>query len=378
VDLRLTDEQRLLRESAERYFRDHYSFAARRAIQASRRGYSADVWRQYADMGWLALPFPESAGGLGGGPPEIMLLMEAFGGALALEPYVATVVVAGRALTLLGGDQAAALTEGIVAGERIIGLACHEPRSRYAPERVATRAARLDGGWRLDGAKSLVERGANADTFLVPARTAGEPGDRDGISLFAVPADAPGVGRHDYATVDGGAASDLLLEAVVVEDEALIGPVGEALPAIEAAVREGAVAVAAEAVGAMGALVRQTAEYLQDREQFGRPLAGFQVLQHRIADMYMLTEKVRSLAIMAALRIRDDDPVRAERAASAAKFQAGRSGRWVSQQAVQLHGGMGISDELAVGHYFRRLAAIDASYGNADHHLARFAALSSG
>lgn len=376
MDFSLTEEQRLLQESVQRFVQDSYSFEQRRAIMANHpEGFSREVWSQFAEMGWLALPFDEADGGLGGGPVDMLVMLEALGEGLVVEPLVATVLLAGRALAQAGDDtQKAEWLAALMEGRLLAALAVYERRGRHAPDWVETRAARIGDSWRLDGAKSAVLHGACADLLLVSARTAGSPEEPKGISLFAIPADTPGVARTPWQTIDGLQACELTLEAVKLPAEALVGEQDDGLWQVEAVLDEAAAALCAEAVGAMSALTRITADYLRQRKQFGQPLAAFQVLQHRMADMSMETERARSLAILAALHARSEDTATRERAVSAAKFQAGRSGRFVGQQAVQLHGGIGISDELSVGHYFKRLTALDARLGSADWHLTRFAA----
>ncbi len=375
MDFSLTEEQRLLQESVQRFVQDSYSFEQRRAIMAQPDGFSRDTWAQFAEMGWLALPFDEADGGLGGGPVDTLVMLEALGEGLVVEPLMATVLLAGRALACGGDDaQKAEWLTPLLEGRLLAALAAHERRGRHAPGWVETRAARVGEHWRLDGEKSAVLHGDCADLVLVSARTAGSPEEPKGISLFAVPADSDGLSRQRWQTIDGLSACELTLAAVKLPPEALVGEQDAGLGLIEAVLDEAAAAQCAEAVGAMVALTRITADYLRQRKQFGQPLAAFQVLQHRLADMFMDTERSRSLAVMAALQARAGDVVTRQRAVSAAKVQAGRSGRFVGQQAVQLHGGIGISDELSVGHYFKRLTALDARLGSADWHLARFAA----
>ena len=376
MDFRLNEEQQLLRDSVQRFVRDGYDFDRRNTIVASDAGTSRDTWARFADMGWLALPFADYDGGLDGGGIETMVLMEAFGGALVVEPYLASVLLGGRTVALAGSDaQKDALLAPMIAGEHLLALAVHERAGRYDPTWVDTRAARAGGRWRLDGTKALVLHGDVADVIIVAARTAGAPGDADGLTLFAVPVGTSGITRQPVHTIDGMRACELALDHVEVDDAAVLGEQGGALAVIERVHDEAVAAVCAEAVGAMDALLALTADYLRQRRQFGQPLAAFQVLQHRVADMSMALEKARSLAIMAALHVAHDEPAERARAVSAAKVQAGRAGRFVGQHAVQLHGGIGISDELAAAHYFKRLTAIEYQLGSTDWHLRRFGAL---
>jgi len=374
MDFTLTEEQKLLKESAERYLDKEYTFAARRRLTEAAPGFSRDSWKAFADLGWLGVGIPEEFGGFGGSGAEAAVLMEAFGGVLVAEPYLATCVLGGGVMRLAGSPaQKKALLPKVATGGLLLAFAFAEPGSRYELSRVSTRARRNGAGFVLEGHKAVVFDAAAADAIVVAARTAGGVADRDGITLFLIEADAKGLLRRDYPTVDGRSASELMFDRVAVGSEAVVGDVDAALPVIERAVDGGIAAVAAEAVGIMAALNRQTLEYLKTRRQFGRPLAEFQVLQHRMVDMFAACELSRSMAYMAAVRIGDDDPAVRAKAASAAKVQIGKAGRFVGQQAVQLHGGMGMTDELPVGRYFKRLTMIDTLFGDVDFHLRRFA-----
>jgi alkylation response protein AidB-like acyl-CoA dehydrogenase len=375
MDFTLNDEQRLLRESAERYLEKEYPFAERRRLSETEPGFSRETWKTFADLGWLGIEIPENLGGLGGSGVETAVLMEAFGGALVGEPYLATCVLGAGALRLAGSAaQREAWLPKVATGQALLAFAFAEPGSRYELARVATRAIRNGAGFVLEGRKAVVFDAAAADTIVVTARTAAGAADRDGITLFLVGGGAKGLHRRDYATVDGLRASELALDRVTVGADAVIGDVDAGLPVIERVIDGGIAAVAAEAVGIMAALNRQTLDYLKTRRQFGRPLAELQVLQHRMVDMFAACELSRSMAYMAAVRAGDDDAAVRAKAVSAAKVQVGKAGRFVGQQAVQLHGGMGMTDELPVGHYFKRLTMIDTLFGDVDFHLRRFAA----
>lgn len=372
MDFTLNDEQKLLRESAERYLAKEYPFAARRRLLATDLGFSRETWKAFAGLGWLGIGIPEEFGGLGGSGVETAVLMEAFGAALVGEPYLATCVLGAGVVRLAGSPvQKKALLPKVVMGDLLLAFAFAEPGSRYELDRVATRARKNGSVFVLEGHKAVVFDAAAADTLIVAARTAGSVADRDGITLFLVEAGAKGLTRRDYPTVDGRRASEVTLKGVVVDADAVVGAVDAGLSVIERAIDSGIAAVAAEAVGIMSVLNRQTLEYLKTRRQFGRPLAEFQVLQHRIVDMFAACELSKSMAYMAAVRAGDDDASRAK-AVSAAKVQIGKAGRFVGQQAVQLHGGMGMTDELPVGHYFKRLTMIDILFGDVDFHLRRF------
>lgn len=368
MDFSFTAEQRLLRESVERFVEAEYPFETRRALAASEDGYGRENWRRFADLGWLGLGLPEEAGGVGGGPVETAIVMEGLGSALAVEPYLATAVLGGRLLRRQGAADAEQLAR-LAAGELQFAFGFAERRSRYDLAHVETRAERDGEGYVLTGAKSVVLNAPAADVIAVSARTAGGAGERDGVTVFALGADAPGLRVQGYRTMDGLRAGEVELDGVRAGPEDVIGEPGEGAEAVEEAVDAGIVAVCAEAVGIMERMHRSTAEYLRGREQFGAALSNFQVLQHRLVDMYMGCELSRSMAYMAAVRLGERDRAGAEGAISAAKVQIGRSGRFVGENAVQLHGGMGVTDEMPISHYFKRLTFIDRLFGDAEHHL---------
>src|SRR5262252_7063915 len=376
MDFALNDEQRLLRESIERLLAEHYDFEARKRYAQEPSGFSEELWRRYAELGLLALPFAESDGGIGAGPVETMIVMEALGRALALEPYFATVVLGGGFLRL-GASAAtrAALIPKIASGEVKLAFAHAERQARYDLGDIET-SAREDGtSFVLDGAKSLVLSGDAADKLVVSARLSGGRRERDGIALFLVDAAADGVTRRGYPTVDGLRAAEVTLSRVRVASDAVIGEPGHAFALIERVVDGAIAALAAEAVGAMSAMHELTVDYLKTRKQFGVPIGNFQVLQHRAAEMLMALEQARSMALLATMMAQEPDPIERRRAIAAAKVQIGRPGRFVGQQAIQLHGGIGMTMEYKVGHYFKRVTTIDAMFGDADHHLAELARL---
>jgi pimeloyl-CoA dehydrogenase small subunit len=375
MDFALSEEQLLLRHSVERLFADHYAFEARKRYAQEPGGFSRALWARYAELGLLGLPFAEEHGGSAGGPVETMIVMEAIGRALALEPYLATVVLAGGLLRL-GGSEAmrAELIPRIAAGDLIVAFAHAERQARYDLADVAATARRDGSSYLLDGAKSLVLHGDSAQKFVVSARLKGGQRDRDGVGLFLVDAAAPGVAVRGYGTVDGQRAAELTLSAVRVDACAVIGEPGAALPLIERAADAAMAALAAEAVGAMAAMHEITVDYMKTRKQFGVTIGSFQALQHRAADMLVALEQARSMALLATMMVTEDD-VRERRAAiSAAKVQIGRSGRLIGQQAIQIHGGIGMTMEAKVGHYFKRLTTIDTMFGDADYHLGLLAA----
>jgi pimeloyl-CoA dehydrogenase small subunit len=374
MDFALNDEQRLLRESIERLFAEHYDFEARTRYAREPGGYSEELWRRYAELGLLALPFAESDGGIGAGPVETMSVMEAFGRVLALEPYLATVVIGGGFLRL-GANAAirAALVPRIASGELKLAFAHAERQSRYDLSDIATTARKDGTSFVLDGAKSLVLNGDAADKLVVSARLSGGRRDRDGIALFLVDAAADGVARRGYPTVDGLRAAEVTLSGVQVASDAVIGEPADAFTLIERVVDGAIAALAAEAVGAMAAMHELTVDYLKTRKQFGVPIGNFQVLQHRAADMLIALEEARSLALLATMMVDEPNAIERRKAIAAAKVQIGRSGRIVGQGAIQLHGGIGMTMEYRVGHYFKRVTMIDTLFGDADHHLAALA-----
>jgi pimeloyl-CoA dehydrogenase small subunit len=375
MDFSLSTEQQLLKDSVDRFIQDDYTFETRREIIASDAGFSAEVWSTFAELGWLGIPFAEELGGFAGTPVETLIVMEGIGRGLVLEPYLATVVLGGGAVAA-GGSQAQkeALLPALVEGKLKLALAYAEPQSRFNLNDVATSARKADGGYVLDGHKSVVFHAAAADRIVVSARTAGDRRDEGGITLFLVDGGADGLTRRNYPTVDGLRASDLTLAGVKVGADAVIGEVDDGLALLDQVIDRATAAVCAEALGAMGALHAVTGEYLKTRQQFGRPIGDFQVLQHRMVDMFIACEQSRSMTYMATLKL-DADAAERSKSVSAAKVQIGKAGRFVGQQAVQLHGGMGMTDELNVGHYFKRLTMIDTLFGNTDHHLDRFASL---
>ncbi len=369
MDFELSDEQRLLKDSVERLLRQHYEIEARRKYAQEPDGFSRKMWRQFAELGLLGLAFDEKHGGIGGGPVDSMIVMEAFGRTLVIEPYLASVVLCGSLLRLGGSDkQRDELLPKIAGGELLMAFAHAEPQSRYDLADVATTARKEGASFVLDGAKTLVLHGDSADKFIVSARLSGKRQDKDGIGLFLVDASADGVSRRGYATNDSQHAAEVTLSGVRVPADAAVGPAG-AYPLIERVVDMGIAAQCAEAVGAMSEIQDMTVEYLKTRKQFGVPIGNFQVLQHRAAEMLIALEQARSMAMLAAMTADENNAAERRKAISAAKVQICNSIRTVGQQAVQLHGGIGMTMEYKLGHYFRRITAIQATFGDATHHL---------
>jgi pimeloyl-CoA dehydrogenase small subunit len=372
MDFDFTEEQRLLKESVDRFIADRYEFEQRKGFAKSEAGYSSDNWKQFADLGLLAIPFAEEHGGFGGGPIETMIVMEAFGRGLVLEPYFPTVVLGGSLLRHGGSEaQKSELIPKIASGDLGVAFAHGERQARYDLADVETRAKKSGAGYLLNGEKSLVLNGDSADMLIVSARVAGSQRERSGIGLFLVNANAKGVSRRGYPTQDGLRAAEISLSGVEVAADRIISE--DALPIIERVVDEAIAALAAEAVGAMAEMHALTVDYLKTRKQFGVAIGAFQALQHRAVDMFVALEQARSMAMLATMMSAEDDAETRTRAISGAKVQIGRSAKIVGQGAIQLHGGVGMTMELKVGHYFKRATMIDVMFGDADHHLARLA-----
>jgi hypothetical protein len=377
MDFSFTDEQSMLRDTVASYLADHYSFDQRRAALAKEPGWRPDVWKAFAEeLGILGAPFSEELGGLGGGPIENMIVMEEMGKALVVEPYLGTVVIGGGFLKHSGHPNAEALIAQIIAGEAIFAFAYAEPQGRYNLADLKTTAKKDGGSYILNGQKAVAVGAPYATRLIVTARTGGGQRDAQGVSVFIVPKDAPGVTTRDYPTVDGFRASEVILENVKVGADALIGPEGQALPLVEKVVDEALAATCAEACGVLTKLHEGTLEYTRQRKQFGQPISAFQVLQHRMVDMFIQVEQSVSMTYMATIKLADDRE--RTKAAAAAKVQIGKACKFVGQNAIQLHGGMGMTDEMAIGHYFKRATMIESAFGSTDHHLARYEFLSLG
>jgi len=390
MDFNFKEEQSQLADALRRWIARDYTFDARRAIVASPAGVSDTAWATLAELGLTALPLPSSHGGFDGDAVDMFVVMQELGRGLVVEPYFATML---GAEFLRHGASHGVLLDRVASGDLKLACALGERQSRHDLRDIATRATRAtratgtgtgtgQDGWLLHGEKKVVLHGAQAGVLVVSARTGGAQRDEDGITLFAVPADASGIAIRDVRMLDGQRAADVLLRDVRVDDGAVIGTVGAGWRVLEAVADHGAGLLCAEALGAMDALFAATLDYLKTRQQFGVAIGKFQALQHRMADMYVHLEQARSMALLAAVRLagaaRDpaDAGVAAERrrAVAAAKYRVGQAARFVGQQAIQLHGGMGGTDELPASHYFKRLSTIELTLGDADHHLARFIA----
>ena len=372
MDFDLSEEQRLLKESVDGLLTDSYDFDARKKYMKEKGGWSKAVWGQLAEQGLLGLPFAEADGGFGAGGVETMIVMEALGKALVLEPYLATVVIAGGFLRHGGSDaQKAAYVPSIIDGSKTFAFAQVEKNSRYDLHDVVTTAKKKGNGWVIDGEKFVVLNGENADTLIVTARTKGERRDKTGVGVFLVPANAKGITKKSYPTQDGLHAADITFTGVEVGADAAIGNPEDGLALIERVVDGARMALCAEAVGLMDESLKTTVEYIKTRKQFGVPIGSFQSLQHRASDMFVAVEQARSMSMFATMASEFDDAKERAKTIAAAKVQIGKSAKFVGQQSIQLHGGIGMTMEAKIGHYFKRLTMIENTFGDTDYPLRR-------
>jgi alkylation response protein AidB-like acyl-CoA dehydrogenase len=375
MDFSFNDEQRMLRDSLSSFLADTYDFDARKKAIGAAPGWRPEIWRALAqDLGVLGAALPEEMGGLGGGPVDTLVVMEEMGKALVVEPYLETVVIGAGLLKRIDTPAAAQAVAEIVAGERIVALAWGEPKGRYDASDVSTRAVRDGAGWRLDGRKAVVTAAPMAHQLIVTGRTSGDQRDAEGVSLFLVDKAAPGLTTRDYVAVDGRQASEIALYGVSLSADALLGEEGAGLPLVEQVLDEARAALCAEALGVMSRLLAQTLAYTKQRRQFGHAIGEFQVLQHRMVDMFIQHEQAVSMTYMATLKLDQPAPERAK-AVSAAKAFVGKACRFVGQNAVQTHGGIALTNELALSHYFKRATMIESELGSVDWHLARYQGL---
>ena len=372
----LSQDQKLLVDTAAAFVRKESPVTRLRAMRQDPVGYSKQTWKQMGDLGWLGILVPESFGGFGGTFADAALVIEKLGTTLVPEPYIASVVLAGGMILAAGSEaQKKRWLEPLVAGDATYALAYAERESRFDPLRIATRAEKSGGGYRLSGEKVFVLNGHAADAVVVSARTSGSSGDREGVSAFVVDAKTRGVTVRPVKTMDGHHAAVLAFDGAVVEADRMLGGEGGAGPALERALDLGAAAACAEGVGIMQTVLAMTRDYLCTREQFGVKIGTFQALQHRCVDMFIETELARSASMMASIKVDDPDETERKSAISAAKAQLAVSGRFVTQQSIQLHGGIGVTDEHDVGLYFKRMHVLNTLFGDEEHHLARFASL---
>ncbi|MEE2731403.1 MAG: acyl-CoA dehydrogenase [Pseudomonadota bacterium] len=375
MNFNYSEEQTLLKDSVSKFIQNDYDYETRKKHCAMDGGFDAATWQTFAELGWLCVPFSEEDGGIGGGALETMIMMEEFGKGLVVEPYVSTVLVAGAVLAKAGSaEQKAELLSGIIDGSRKLALAAVEPQSRFDLFDVTTQAAAEGDGYVLSGRKTMVMHGAAADTFIVSARTSGASRDQDGVSLFLVPADSAGLELQDYPTLDGHRAAELTLNGVKLPASSRVGHQGAAVAVLEAVADEASVALCAEAVGMMEKLYRETVEYSKNRKQFGVPISVFQALQHRMVDMFTLHEECKSLLLRAVMS-HQAGAADFRKNVSALKYAVAVKGQKAAHEAVQIFGGMGMTDEMSVGMYLKRINVINTLFGNGDYHLKRFMSL---
>lgn len=369
----LSEEQQLLKDSVDRFVGDNYDLDTRQSLSKNDAGFSDDYWQTMAELGWLGVTVPEAHGGFGGNQADTMVLMEAFGKGLVLEPFFASAVLGTRAIVAGAKPELQnKLLPDLVSGKCRLSLAYAEEQARFDLEDVITRATRDGEGFRITGHKSMVQHGGSADYLVVSTRSSGGQRDRQGISLFLVDAKSEGVSVQSFPTVDGQQAAEITLKDVVVSADCLLGDLDEGFNLLQDVAIDGILALAAEAVGAMEVLYKDTVAYTQERQQFDQSLSDFQVLQHRMVDMFMEYEQCKSMLYRATLEVVQQGRA-AMRTVHALKYMIGKNGTFIGENAVQLHGGMGVTEELRIGHYFKRLLVIDAQFGNADHHLSCFA-----
>lgn len=376
MDFSISEEQSMLADSVSRFIDNDYDFERRQKIAESEDGFSKEMWQTFAELGWTAVPFSEEDGGLDGGPVEMMLMMQQFGRGLMVEPYLANIVLAGGVLrrTASAAQKGAWLTP-LIEGSLQTALAFAEPQARFDIANIATKAVKDGDGFVLTGKKSLVLNGGHADLLIIPARTSGENADEDGVTLFAVTANTAGVELQSYTTVDALSAADINLDGVKVDSGSVLGSVDQGFAVLQDVIDEATLAVCAEAVGIIRTMHDKTVAYTKERVQFGVPISSFQALQHRMVDTLVSAEQSQSLLMWSVMLNTANDP-EARKSISALKYQVGTAGIKVAQEAVQIHGGMGVTWELDIAHYFKRLTAIDLMFGNADFHLDRFIQLS--
>ncbi|GIU68090.1 acyl-CoA dehydrogenase family protein [Candidatus Phycosocius spiralis] len=376
MDFNFTQEQNMLRDSIAKLIQQHYDFDTRRKVIRSKAGWRREIWAEMAELGLMMAPLPEEMGGLGGGPIDTLVIMEEFGKGLVIEPFLPSVVASGTLIRLAGNPAQKEEHGGMITtGAGIYALASSEPKSRYNLADVTTTAKKSGSGYVLNGHKAVVVGAPQADHLIVIARTAGGQREKEGLSAFVVAKSAPGVSTKDYPTVDGFMASDVYFENVSLGRDALVGPTDGIYPIVQETQDHVIAALCAEAVGAMRVAHAMTVDYARQRKQFGTSIGSFQVLQHRMVDMFMWSEQAISMAYLAAIRCGEDDALERAKACAAAKTQIGRAGRFIGQNAIQIFGGMGMTEELAIGHYFKRLTMIDTQAGSADWHLKRYVEL---
>ena len=375
MDFTFNEEQSLIQDQVDQFILKEYDWETRQSLSHSDLGFGQENWQKFAELGWLGISVSEDSGGFGGSAIESMLIMEAFGKGLVVEPFLETMIISGGILDDHGSaEQKSSLLEPAIAGNMQLALAYAEPQSRFNLSDVVTEAKADGDNFTLNGYKSVVMNGPSANKIIVSARTSGSQLDENGITLFVIDSEASGLNKANYKTVDGRRASDLTIENVSVSRDDIVGELDSGYEILDSAIDKAILAISAEAVGAMEVLYKTTVEYTKTREQFGTAIGKFQVLQHRMVDMFMEYEQCKSLLYMATMK-HQEGAVDSKKAISGLKYQVGKAGKFIGQQAVQLHGGMGVTDELNVGHYFKRLTTVGTIYGNTDYHLKKYTSL---
>ena len=375
MDFTFNEEQTLIQDQVDQFIQKEYDWETRQSLSNSDLGFGDDNWQKFAELGWLGISTSEDCGGFGGSAIESMLIMEAFGKGLVVEPFLETIIMCGGLLDEHGTDhQKSSILESAIEGKLHLAMAYAEPQSRFNLSDVVTEAKEDGDSFVLNGYKSVVMNGPSANKLIVSARTSGAQLDENGITLFLIDGDAEGLNKTNYKTVDGRRASDLTIENVKVTKDDIIGQINDGFMLLESSIDRAILAISAEAVGAMEVLYKTTVEYTKTREQFGTSIGKFQVLQHRMVDMFMEYEQCKSLLYMATMK-QEEGSTDSKKAISGLKYQVGKAGKFIGQQAVQLHGGMGVTDELNVGHYFKRLTTIGTIFGNTDYHLKKYSSL---
>ena len=375
MDFTFNEEQSLIQDQVDQFILKEYDWETRQSLSHSDLGFGQENWQKFAELGWLGISVSEDSGGFGGSAIESMLIMEAFGKGLVVEPFLETMIMSGGILDDHGSaEQKSSLLEPAIAGNMQLALAYAEPQSRFNLSDVVTEAKADGDNFILNGYKSVVMNGPSANKIIVSARTSGSQLDENGITLFVIDSEASGLNKANYKTVDGRRASDLTIENVSVSRDDIVGEIDSGYEILDSAIDKAILAISAEAVGAMEVLYKTTVEYTKTREQFGTAIGKFQVLQHRMVDMFMEYEQCKSLLYMATMK-HEEGAVDSKKAISGLKYQVGKAGKFIGQQAVQLHGGMGVTDELNVGHYFKRLTTVGTIFGNTDYHLKKYTSL---
>ena len=375
MDFTFNEEQTLIQDQVDQFIQKEYDWETRQSLSNSDLGFGDDNWQKFAELGWLGISTSEDCGGFGGSAIESMLIMEAFGKGLVVEPFLETIIMCGGLLDEHGTDhQKSSILESAIEGKMHLAMAYAEPQSRFNLSDVVTEAKENGDSFVLNGYKSVVMNGPSANKLIVSARTSGAQLDENGITLFLIDGDAEGLNKTNYKTVDGRRASDLTIENVKVTKDDIIGQINDGFMLLDSSIDRAILAISAEAVGAMEVLYKTTVEYTKTREQFGTSIGKFQVLQHRMVDMFMEYEQCKSLLYMATMK-QEEGSTDSKKAISGLKYQVGKAGKFIGQQAVQLHGGMGVTDELNVGHYFKRLTTIGTIFGNTDYHLKKYSSL---